>query len=79
MPKRKITMIEYDVHIPYEDKGKTLHLGGKVRVWADRAQIVRGNDALDSELNLVKLEKVSLLFAEAAGLVQQFPKETEAL
>lgn len=75
MVKKVQTMIEYNVQIPYEEKGVEKTLGGIVQVWADRAKILRANDALNTDLSSVKMLAVAQLFEETAKLIEQFPKE----
>lgn len=78
-PTKTVEMIAYRVEVPYEENGKLLKMGGEVRVWKDSAQIIRGNDALDSKLSLTKIEKVADLFTIAAALIKNFPKDADNL
>lgn len=73
--KKVMTMVEYNVQIPYEENGVEKTLGGVVQVWKDRAKIVRANDAINTDLSSVKLLAVGQLFEETAKLVETFPKE----
>lgn len=73
--KKVVTMIEYNVQVPYEENGVEKTLGGIVQVWKDKAKVVRANDAVNVELSSVKLLAIGQLFEEAAKLVEQFPKD----